>query len=964
MRDDEPLFPTGTPDALKPTIVGARKAGDIRSSRSRAYTCVGIALSCWLTVYAISLSFPSSLLRTENRLFDLRMHLPHAVQSSEKIAYVDIDDRSIALIGRWPWPRSQIAEIVRIISGLQVKGILVDVLFSEESTTAEDLALARAFEDNGAIFLGAGFRLDDPRDAPSQEFPSGSVVAGFAYNLPVEENASALRATRTLAPLPLFMGVAKGIGHISFVPDEDGVARHLPLFIDLHDRYFPSIDIEIARMLLDIERENIEVEPGRYVRFKNALMPDSTTRKDLYIPVDSQARMLINYSGRWGESLPHYPLHTILRDALSNDQAARETAKQLIADKFVILAVTFSGAADMGPTPLEPLVPLSEIHGHAISSIVNRRFLTHVPTTLEMAITFVVSVLLGVLSSRVRTLSFSGLAGALVALWVMCGFVVFSMAGWALDIVRPCTAIVLSYGGCAGYLHWQTERERARLRRAFSNYVSPQVLSQIIEDPNKLKLGGERVHLSILVLILDGFERLSENVEPEEAIDLLSAVYEKSCQAILEHGGTVDKFTKEGLIAFFGAPIPQENHAQAALKAALRIRRDQVDLAMSLSRRGQKSVGTKMAVNVGFATVGNIGSSKRMDYTVIGKNVNLCVRMAEAASEGQILVARKNLDFFEDLFDVKECGEVRLDPYPKPVFLLNIIGLKEAPETLRSVSAPLLNQMDGKKFLGPYTLIEKIGAGTAGTVYKGYDEHLDRQVAIKVLFSGFRKDSVKRITEEARFLAKLNHPNIVQIYSAGEEEGIGFLVMELVDGTNLRELINLEGAVPTPDALDIVIQVSRGLNAANKAGIVHRDIKPANLLIDRHDTVKISDFGLADQNVSGEKLGGHIAGTFQYISPEQVRGLAVDCRSDIYSLGITLYHLLAGEPPYKSDNMAGMAWQHAESELPLDPLREKGVPESLIVVVKKMAAKIPRERYADYLELLNELDEVEKSIDT
>jgi class 3 adenylate cyclase/tRNA A-37 threonylcarbamoyl transferase component Bud32 len=508
----------------------------------------------------------------------------------------------------------------------------------------------------------------------------------------------------------------------------------------------------------------------------------------------------------------------------------------------------------------------------------------------------------------------------------------------------------------------KTERERAALRKAFSNYVSPEVLSRLLEDPDKLRLGGERLNLSILVLVLENFERFSENVEPEEAIDLLTAVYERACEPILEHGGTVDKFTKDGLIAFFGAPIEQGDHPQSAVRAALSIRSGLADLFASISRRRQKTVGVKMAINVGFATVGNIGSTKRMDYTVIGKNVNLCVRLAQSATEGQIIIPAKGLHSFEEIVEVEDCGEVRFDPYPKSFYVSNILGLKEAAGQTFVKPVKQAEEMQGKKFLGPYKLIEKIGAGNMGTVYKGYDDQLDREVAIKVLFQSVRKDIIKTIAEEAKVLAKLNHSNIVQIYFAGEEDGIGFLAMEFVDGVNLREMINTEGALPVGDALDSIIQTSRGLNAAHRQGIVHRDIKPANLLTNTNDVIKITDFGLAASAAFGQNEGGQIAGTFQYVSPEQSQGKGVDSRSDIYSLGITFYHLLAGELPFNADTVAGLAWHHAESELPTGPLEAKGIPDSLIVLIQKMTAKSPHDRYADYLELLNDLDKMEAEV--
>ncbi|UCB53517.1 MAG: adenylate/guanylate cyclase domain-containing protein [Candidatus Zixiibacteriota bacterium] len=637
-------------------------------SSIRKHGSMGIAILCWLLALAIGFVFHEPFLDLENSLFDLRMRLPHRVKAGDNIVYVDIDDRSMTLLGRWPWPRSQIAEIVRTLNQADIWGMFVDVIFSEETTAAEDLALTQELEQIENLFLGIGARLLKPDERSPQGQSPSPILTSFCYDFKMEGGGRALRVGRTLTPMPSLLALGTGLGHISFVPDDDGVARHIPLLVDLNGRGFPSIDVEIARRILDVGQEEVRIVPGHRVVMAGARLPGLTERVDVRIPVDSQMRMLINYAGPWGKAFKHYPLHSVLRSLLSENDAERRKAETLLEGNLIILSAAYSGSTDMGPTPLEPLAPLSEIHAHAISSIVNQRFLKRVPITVTMLIVLPICVLLGFLSPKCHTLHFSGLSAAVAVLWIAAAFVLFSMAGLVVDIVWPGAAILLSYGGCAGYIHWKTERERASLRSAFSNYVSPDVLSQILKDPGMLMLGGERVDLSILVFILENFEQFCENAEPEEIIELLTSIYEDACEAILSHGGTVDKFTKDGLIAFFGAPIRQEDHPQSAAMAALSIRQTIMDLAVSRSKRGQKTVGAKMAVNTGFATVGNIGSSKRMDYTVIGRTVNLCIRIAQSAAEGQIAVTRKTYQKMGDLFKAEECGEIRISTHSKPFF--------------------------------------------------------------------------------------------------------------------------------------------------------------------------------------------------------------------------------------------------------------------------------------------------------
>lgn len=921
-----------------------------------------MAATCWVLVVVTGLIFDRPFRELETMLLDARMRLPHPAKASDDIIYVEIDDATITLLGRWPWSRSQMAEVIRALSRPQPAGMFVDIVFPEETTTSDDLALVKAFEEASNIAFGVGAELFRPGEKAARDFPADPILNSFCYDHKMEDDTCLLQAGRTVTQLPSLMAVASEVGHISFIPDDDGVVRRLPIFINMDGRYFPSVTFEIARRMLGAKPHDVTILPGKRVIIGSARRTTSTGEGEISIPVDSQTRILINFAGAWGKAFKHYPLHSILRNLLSEDEHTRRQAETLLEGKFIIVAMAGSGATDMGPTPLEPLIPLSEIHGHVISSIVNQAFLRIVPSSATLLMVLPVCLVLGFLSRRLGTLHFLGFTTCSTVLLVLAAVAAFSLFGLVVDIVWPSVAIILSYGGCAGYAHWKTERERAALRNAFSHYVSPSILSQVLEHPSALKLGGERLNLSILVLVLEHFERFSENAEPEEVFELLSSVYEVTCDCIFRFRGTIDKFTKDGLIAFFGAPIRETDHACLAARAALSIRHALGELAAFRSESGKKTVGAKMAINTGFATVGNLGSSQRMDYAVIGKNVNLCVRLAEAATEGQIVATRKTFDTIGDAVVGEECGEIRLPPYPKPFFIHNVLHLKETVEPIQTSIRQPATGLERKKYLGPYTLLEKLGVGNTGTVYRGYDEQLDRPVAIKVLFPALKKDRIRQITEEAKILAKLSHPNIVQVYYVGEEDGIGFLAMEYVEGSNLRELLNTEGSLAVSDAIDIVIQTCRGLNAAHRKGILHRDIKPANLLISNNNVTKIADFGLAESITSPKNKIGRVAGTFQYISPEQARGDEVDCRSDIYSLGITFFHLLVNEPPFQADTIPAMIWLHTDSELPVTPLRQKEAPECVISLIKKMTEKNPAHRFSDYLELLRELDAVERKI--
>jgi serine/threonine-protein kinase len=244
-------------------------------------------------------------------------------------------------------------------------------------------------------------------------------------------------------------------------------------------------------------------------------------------------------------------------------------------------------------------------------------------------------------------------------------------------------------------------------------------------------------------------------------------------------------------------------------------------------------------------------------------------------------------------------------------------------------------------------------------VYLARDTLLDRPVALKVLFAEFATDPsfVERFRREAQSAANLNHPNIVSVYDWGEEEGTYFIVMEYVEGRSLSQILRDEGPLLPDRAADVTIDVASALAFAHRNGVIHRDVKPGNVLITPLGQVKVADFGIARAVSSRENLTqtGTVMGTATYFSPEQARGETVDPRSDVYSLGVVLYELLVGAPPFSGDNPVSVAYKHV-SEAP-QPVRERNsqVPEQLEAVCMRCLAKNPANRYHSADELAADL---------
>jgi len=279
--------------------------------------------------------------------------------------------------------------------------------------------------------------------------------------------------------------------------------------------------------------------------------------------------------------------------------------------------------------------------------------------------------------------------------------------------------------------------------------------------------------------------------------------------------------------------------------------------------------------------------------------------------------------------------------------------------------------MTGDVIAERYELEQLVGRGGMSSVYRAKDRLLERTVAIKVLHEHYSRDEdyVERFRREARAAARLSHPNIVTVIDRGEADGRQFIVFEYIDGQNLKQLVESRGRLPVRTALELGIEIGRALAFAHESGLVHRDVKPQNVLLGNGD-VKVTDFGIARSGdvKQGLTQTGTVLGTSDYIAPEQASGQPVSVLSDVYSLGVVVYELLAGEPPYKGDSFLAVAMRHVNDPVPSVATVRPDVPLRLDAALRKAMAKDPADRFESMAafceELLACLRELEEGRDT
>ncbi|MEN6621609.1 MAG: serine/threonine-protein kinase, partial [Smithella sp.] len=285
-------------------------------------------------------------------------------------------------------------------------------------------------------------------------------------------------------------------------------------------------------------------------------------------------------------------------------------------------------------------------------------------------------------------------------------------------------------------------------------------------------------------------------------------------------------------------------------------------------------------------------------------------------------------------------------------------GLSE-PQSGKALEIRFYHSLVGKQ-LGNYKAVSFIGAGAMGGVFKGWDIVLERNVALKVIsyklssIASFRDMFVK----EARLISQLNHPNIAQIYYIDQSDDVFYFAMELINGGTLKDMIRAGNNLKGTKGLEYLITICRTLDFVSGKNIIHRDIKPENIMISEDSTLKVVDFGVAVVNDGHNKKGKseNLVGSPYYVSPDSIKGLPLDSRSDIYSLGATFYHFFAGVPPFEGNNVEEVLLKHLNDDLIPLKKRNSAVSNWLSDIISKMMAKSPENRYQGYKDIIADLD--------
>jgi len=596
----------------------------------------------------------------EQKTLDMRFLLRGAVKPGPETVIATIDEKSINKLGRFPWPRSVWGRVVDRLTEEGAKVIVFDVFFTEPENVESDDLFQRSIMRSGRVILPVVFDFTDAGYKESgftgkkQDF---MLPSAYSVIKNTDESFAPFEAKMVLPTLLRFSSVAKSLAHINMIPDMDGTLRWEALAIKYHDDYYAPIGLQAAWLYQGLKKEDLALD-----------FSGSVHLGDTVIPTDSYARMLINYRGPSG-TFPMYPVSDILD---------RVTPPGTFKDKIVLIGATALGIYDLRVTPFTANMAGIEKHASVVDNILRGDFIVRTEFSVVFLV-FLFAILLGIFLPRLGARAGAVLFLALFAGYLGTVYYLFVAKGIWFNLVYPASALFFGYTSQTAYRFFTEERRARDIRKMFSSYVSKRIVDELIKDPSKAKLGGARKEITVLFSDIRGFTSFSEKHQPEEVVSLLNEYLGAMTEIVFEHEGTLDKFVGDAIMALWGAPVGQPDHAERACRCALAMIRKLEELQKKWVSEGKYAIDIGVGINTGDVVVGNMGAEgKKMDYTVIGDNVNLGARLEGLTRKynNHIIISEYTYEKVKDIVRAKELDSVTVKGKEKPVVVYDLVGLK------------------------------------------------------------------------------------------------------------------------------------------------------------------------------------------------------------------------------------------------------------------------------------------------
>jgi len=653
----------------------------------------------------------------EMKAWDLHFTHRGPIAPSHSLAFVTIDEDSGNRDGRWPWPRRQMAQLIKAVEEHGAKVIGLDMGFFEpdlklsqkaildirdrfrQESMYQDLipqleAIAELEDDDRImaetvknlsipLVLGHFFYLVDeyagedsgkkdnafvPPRPPLEVLQKAACPRVLAYKGEVPPWGKLKEANGFEANIPIIEDASPYMGSFNTISDQDGSVRRMPLVVRYDGRLFPSLAIQTIAAAFPDQDLTIKMNREGIMEIRLG---------DTLIPTNKKGQMLLNFYG------PPYSFDHFSASALLH----KEVPADCLKNRLVVIGNTTMGLFDMRPTPFAEMFPGVELHCVVMENILKRQFLVRPQNYIlfDTAAIFILALCFLLLQSRLRGLYLSASVVILLGGYVLMTHYLFLKPGIWVNHIYPSLGLVIGYIGTSAHRYMKEEREKRMIRQTFSLYVPRSVVEEMLAHPERLRLGGEKKELSVFFSDIRGFTTLSEQLPPEELVPQLNEYLTRMTQIVFDHQGTLDKYIGDAIMAIFGAPLTQEDHSYRACSTALDMAKTLDALKKEWKAQGKPVLNIGIGINTGLMMVGNMGSERRFDYTVLGDNVNLASRLEGLTKKYgvTIVVSETTWEAARGRLVGRELDVVRVKGKQNPVAIYELLGRMEEADAYR-----------------------------------------------------------------------------------------------------------------------------------------------------------------------------------------------------------------------------------------------------------------------------------------
>ncbi|RTL54656.1 MAG: adenylate/guanylate cyclase domain-containing protein [Bradyrhizobiaceae bacterium] len=684
---------------------------------------------------------PEPIQELRVRIFDTYQVIRPRETSQRPVVIIDIDEKSLAKLGQWPWPRTRLADMVNRLTDLGAAAIAFDIVFAEPDRLSPNLA-ADTFRDIDESVRNHLRSLPSNDEVFAQAIRKGPVVlgeSGLPYpvqqaqlNLPLTGLATLggdpqpflINFPGLLRNIPILEEAAPGRGLFTIRTERDGIVRRVPMIMIAQDNLMPSLTFEMLRVVTKADTILVKSDNAGV---KSVGVPG------FEIPTDRNGQLWV-----------YFAKHDNARYVSALDLLEGRVGPDVIAQRLVLVGTSAVGLLDVKTTPLDPVMPGVEVHAQVLEAALTGQVLSQpnyaIGAELLAAILFSLAII--VLAPILSPLALLVFGAAVVALLVGTSWYLFVYERLLIDFTFPLVASTAVYLTLVYSSYVSEQRQRRRIRSAFSQYLSPALVEQLAQSPEKLKLGGEERDMTIMFSDVRGFTSISESYkhDPQGLTSLMNRFLTPLTNAILDRKGTIDKYMGDAIMAFWNAPLDDTGHEINACEAALdmldRIESLNAERAREAEADGKAFIPLNVGIglNTGTCVVGNMGSNLRFDYSVLGDSVNLASRLeGQSKSYGVPIIAGSRTALAaKDKFAILELDFITVKGKKEPEVVYAIVGREDMASStgfqrIRNLSIEMLARYRSQDWDGALLAIEKVRAADETHRFKSlYDLYAER----------------------------------------------------------------------------------------------------------------------------------------------------------------------------------------------------------------------------------------------